>query len=85
MSSPVYAVHLVYRGAPIVAPVRAIQLLGNNWAVGYITPTGRRKKLAVKGNEHTLDNEAACIDRLRQIAAFRKWTPWPKDREEKCF
>lgn len=81
MISPVYEVLVTYRGTRYYAPVKAIQLLGDNWAIGYITPTGSRRKLTVKGNEHTLDNEAACIDRLNQIAAHRGWRKWKNDDE----
>lgn len=73
MPSPVYEVTVTHKGAPFVAHVQALEMLGNKWAVGYVTPTGRHKKLTIKGNEHVLDNEAACIDRLNQIAHFRGW------------
>lgn len=77
MTAPAYRVQVTYRGAPIVAKVTAMPLLGHDkWAIGYVTPTGRHRKLNVKGNEHVADTEAACIDRLRQIAAYRGWKEW---------
>lgn len=73
MSGPTYLVPVFWRGQRIIARVQALKMLGEKWAVGYVTPTGRHRKLTIKGNERVLDTEAACIDRLRQIAAFRGW------------
>ena len=73
VESPVYRVQVTHHGQPFMADVQAMKLLGENWAIGYITPTGRHKKLTVKGNEHTLKSEEACITRLKQLAAYRGW------------
>ena len=73
MNGPVYRVPVTYRGARYLAHVQALPLLGDNWAVGYVTSTGRHHKLTVKGNEQPLHSEAECIERLERLAAARGW------------
>lgn len=85
MSGPVYAVRVAWHGQLYVAPVKALHMIGGCWAVGYVAPNGRRKKLTCRGNNSVLPSEEACIDRLRQLAAFRSWKDWPQGREEKCY
>lgn len=79
MSSPVYEVRVTHKGRPYYARVQALEML-RGWAIGYVTPTGSHKKLTVKGNEHITETEQQCIDRLRQIAAYRGWTEIKEDR-----
>ena len=85
MDKPVYKVRVTLKGEPWFAPVKAISLLGDYWAVGYVTPTGRHRKLKIKGNALACTSEADAIVRLTKIAQDRGWEPWPENREEKCY
>ena len=85
MSSPVYEVRVTIKGQPFYAPVKAIRLLGDSWAVGYITPTGRHKKLNVKGNEVVCKSEAEAVERLKRIAKERGWQKWHEAMPQECI
>ena len=82
--SPVYGVNVTHKGRPFFAHVMALEMNGG-WAVGYCTPTGHFKKLTVNGNEHVTKTEQQCIDRLRQIAAFRGWEEIISEKEAKAL
>ena len=82
---PVYKVPVTLHGQLYLAPVRAIGLLGDYWAIGYITPTGRHKKLTCKGNENVCKSEAEAVERLNRIAEQRGWEKWPEEWPLKCI
>ena len=85
MSGPVYEVRVTLKERPALVPMTVVKLLGENWAVGYVMPSGHHKKYNCKGNEYPVHTEAEAIERLERIAKERRWRRWWARRELNCI
>ena len=83
---PVYAVKVTLKGRPALVPMQALFLAEYGaWGVGYVMPSGHRKRYNVKGNEGVLSSERQAIGRLQDLAYSRGWKLWPNGKEWKCI
>ena len=85
MSGPVYEVRVTLKGRPALVPMQVLKLLGENWAPGYIMPSGHHKKYNCKGNEYPAHTEAEAVERLNRIAKERGWRRWPEGKALNCI
>ena len=85
MSSPVYEVKVTLKGRPALVPMTVVKLLGENWAVGYVMPSGHHKHYNCRGNEDTYFLKEQAVDRLEKLAAVKGWQKWPEDRPTECI
>jgi len=84
MSGPVYEVRVTLKGRPALVPMTVVKLLGENWAVGYVMPSGHHKKYNCKGNDWPAHTERDALEQLEEIAVLRGWNLWPVGRKREC-
>ena len=85
-SIPVYEAKVTLHGVPSLVPMTVIWSddYGGTWVVGYVMPSGHRKRYNVKDN-YMHKTEAEAVAKLETIAQTRKWRPWPADRPVECI
>ena len=84
--APVYEAKVTMHGSRTLVPMTVVWTndWGKGYVVGYVMPSGHCKRYNVDENWPCRSVEAAA-GLLEELAAKRKWKPWPEDRPVECI